>query len=1338
MEQEEVVDKSKWLLLYCEDDTSFSLIEKGEAVFDADFLTEGDKVKFFYGGKEYDGEVCAMGGDDDYDDLLKRLRELNAKNKKKDDSFHADRPRKNRGAGKFTDALKSLKPRIRPSKVKAAGGESSKVVKKKVSGKAVESRQVKKASGKAVKLSDSTSSEESQTGSSSGSSSPPPEELLPGEVRKTAQSPLVRLVLNVHCSLSCSCGIFLNAMARKCAWCGESYGGDAELLAHVLERHAPSSSVEEEKKSSGGVARFKCDLCDKTYKTKNGLCHHKSEVHKAVAVKCDECEKVYKNKRQLARHVKLKHSGSGKYKCDACSGTFFRSDELKLHQRMRCGSRLSILAQKRKGAWKLHCAKCNLRFKTSLDAIRHRRVQHPQRHARYVCADCGRVLFSRNTRTRHFLACEERKKRRERYLKLRSRLRSDGSPQPLTAPWETRSAVQGKARIHLLEVSDQNDLQLTLIKNKETVLSVLKSDIVDLKQIKWYMSAYVRVKEGDKEVSGDDSIKYMRCPPVVTLRVEEVESQIKDAILGVLNSYERASGEGSQILFGCVEKIELRVVQYSPLKGSSYLPLPSWLENPKKGLINIKNFDDNKCFMYCIMAGINLPNTNPERVSHYKRWDGLPLNFKGIKFPVEVGQISKFERQNPSIAVSVFGLEGEREIIPLRISKVSDRKYHVRMLLLRTEEDESHYVLIKNMSQFLGHLSKRKRVLYWCDNCLTPTDSEDRRNQHQELCLHHAAQAVRLPCQKDAVMKFTNYGNMERHDFVIYADLESILVPYDTAFPDPSKSSSTKTQVHKAFGFSYIIVGQNGEFVKPPVVGHGGDDVIERFLLALKKEEEEIEVIRGVDYPIDMTPEKLFPDAEKQSLLRRKGVYPYSYFQSEEQFLETCIPPKECFTSDLTTEEISEEDYEHALKVFKIFDMKNLYDYHDLYILLDTVLLSCVFEAFRRLAMKNYHLDPAFYFSLPGLSWDAALLYTGVKLELITDMETHLMWEKSIRGGVATINERLMECNNPYVSGYDPSKESVYLLYLDANNLYGYSLSRKLPTHGFRFLSTEEIECLDISKLSENDSTGYLFEVTLRYPSRLHDLHNDFPLAPEHREVHYDELSPLQKKILKKNGLPKHSTKKLIPTLERSVCLDLAKELMYDFYYNVLKAYYGDRVTCGGSDTDSLILSIKTNDVYQDMLDYKDHLDTSDYPQDHFLYSTVNKKVIGKFKDELNGTPLRAMAGLGPKMYSILEGESEKCVAKGVPRVAVKTQLRFDDYKNCILTMKPKNVTFSKISSDQKHHVYTTFSSRRGLSCFDNKRYILSDNIKTLAYGHILIKDKYNVSEWSESESEDV
>ncbi|KAK3928252.1 putative DNA polymerase [Frankliniella fusca] len=895
------------------------------------------------------------------------------------------------------------------------------------------------------------------------------------------------------------------------------------------------------------------------------------------------------------------------------------------------------------------------------------------------------------------------------------------------------------------------------------------------------MSAYVRVKEGDKEVSGDDSSKYMRCPPVVTLRVEEVESQIKDAILGVLNSYERASGEGSQILFGCVEKIELREVQYSPLKGS-----------------------------------------------------------------IEVGQISKFERQNPSIAVSVFGLEGEREIIPLRISKVSDRKYHVRMFLLRTEEDESHYVLIKNMSQFLGHLSKCKRVLYWCDNCLTPTDSEDRRNQHQELCLHHAAQAVRLPSQKDAVMKFTNYGNMERHDFVIYADLESILVPYDTAFPDPSKSSSTKTQVHKAFGLSYIIVGQNREFVKPPVVGHGGDDVFERFLLALKKEEEEIEVIRGVDYPIDMTPEsqqkflqathcylckqklpregvvkvrdhnpvieknnfrgaacmspcnlnlkrkriipvfihnsarydthflisalgkltdcsdvnvvpkakeryksfswgnlrfldsfnflstsleklvndlhdddfyllkELFPDAEKQSLLRRKGVYPYSYFQSEEQFLETCIPPKECFTSDLTTEEISEEDYEHALKVFKIFDMKNLYDYHDLYILLDTVLLSCVFEAFRRLAIKNYHLDPAFYFSLPGLSWDAALLYTGFKLELITDMKTHLMWEKSMRGGVATINERLMECNNPYVSGYDPSKESVYLLYSDANNLYGYSLSRKLPTHGFRFLSTEEIECLDISKLSENDSTVLYIEknglpkhstknliptlesknkycvysTTLKlYVSlgleivevhRVMEFQQEAWLAPYikfNTEMRKSAISNFQRsqyklfnnvifgksienvrrrrnvyltknnnKFLKHvksplfhsfeifdNGLVAIEKRKSCILLNRpifsgSVCLDLAKELMYDFYYNVLKAYYGDRVTCGASDTDSLILSRKTNDVYQDMLDYMEHLDTSDYPQDHFLYSSVNKKVIGKFKDELNGTPLRAMA----------------------------------------------------------------------------------------------------------------
>ena len=171
---------------------------------------------------------------------------------------------------------------------------------------------------------------------------------------------------------------------------------------------------------------------------------------------------------------------------------------------------------------------------------------------------------------------------------------------------------------------------------------------------------------------------------------------------------------------------------------------------------------------------------------------------------------------------------------------------------------------------------------------------------------------------------------------------------------------------------------------------------------------------------------------------------------SQKKLKETELPPKEAFYSRLNDKGISDEDYEHARKVWETFEMKNLEDYHNLYNRVNVLLLADVFENFRNVCIKNYNLDPAHYYTAPGLAWDAALKVTKVELELLSDIDTLLMLEEGIRGGVSMISNRYGKANNEYMGDrFDDKEPSKYLTYLDANNLYGWAMSKPLPTHGF-------------------------------------------------------------------------------------------------------------------------------------------------------------------------------------------------------------------------------------------------------------------------------------------------
>ena len=172
---------------------------------------------------------------------------------------------------------------------------------------------------------------------------------------------------------------------------------------------------------------------------------------------------------------------------------------------------------------------------------------------------------------------------------------------------------------------------------------------------------------------------------------------------------------------------------------------------------------------------------------------------------------------------------------------------------------------------------------------------------------------------------------------------------------------------------------------------------------------------------------------------------------SWDKFKETKLPLKEAFYSKLNMVGVSFENYEHVRSVWKEFKIKNLGEYHDLYLKMDVILLANVFEAFREVCLKNYGLDPAHFYTAPGLAWKACIKKTKIRLELLLNPDMLLMFERGIRGGITQCVHRWAKANNLYMNSFNLNEKTSYLQYLDANNLYGWAMSQLLPTGGFQW-----------------------------------------------------------------------------------------------------------------------------------------------------------------------------------------------------------------------------------------------------------------------------------------------
>ena len=493
---------------------------------------------------------------------------------------------------------------------------------------------------------------------------------------------------------------------------------------------------------------------------------------------------------------------------------------------------------------------------------------------------------------------------------------------------------------------------------------------------------------------------------------------------------------------------------------------------------------------------------------------------------------------------------------------------------------------------------------------------------------------------------------------------------------------------------------------------------------------------------------------KQAEILKQKGFYPYEYMDSEEKFNDTKLPPREAFYSKLSGKGITEKDYKHAGDVWNSFKMKTFKEYHELYNITDVLLLADVFENFRDLCLKIYGLDPVYYFTAPGLAWDSCLKITSIDLELLSDPNMLLMFEKGIRGGISIISNRYGEANNKYMrKGFNKNKPSKYLMYLDANNLYGCAMSENLIQclragmklkkihRGIKFVESEWMKPYidkntnlrakaknnfekDFFKLMNNSVFGKTME---NIRSRV-----DVKLVNTKEKLRKLVAKPNLKsppKIFNENLVSVHM-KKTSLTMNKPIylgmcILELSKIIMFDFHYNYIKSKYADKAKLLFTDTDSLMYEIETEDFYKDIAgDVKNKFDTSDYPENHpsGIPTGENKKVLGMMKDEAAGKIIKEFVGLRSKLYSFVMddgGEIKKC--KGIKKQVVESSIRHEHYKTCLTTGK-ELLRKQNILRSYEHEVYTEEVNKVALSALDDKRHILSDGMDTLALGHYKIQ----------------
>ncbi|GBC28027.2 hypothetical protein RIR_jg2302.t1 [Rhizophagus irregularis DAOM 181602=DAOM 197198] len=726
----------------------------------------------------------------------------------------------------------------------------------------------------------------------------------------------------------------------------------------------------------------------------------------------------------------------------------------------------------------------------------------------------------------------------------------------------------------------EHDYASFLTAHSQTIQNILRDERNRLGSIKVRigifatiirLDSYLEGLFGDGNFSEDDGVEYIyrynipfktRNMPI--LPSTDINGTFNFALARIMQKVEDYVNYSSGWEFYRVEKIFIEISQFQPPTGAGHIPLPKDLAT-KKGVVNPAN-DDDKCFQWAILAALHPVEKNAERISKYKEY-------------------------NPTIALCICEWRDHR-LCPIYVTDRDDAEG----LNKRTKDGHATFVCRWCISHFTHqqeihdkHVAicrglkktpqadrmpsvKKGNDIYEFKNWkrhmqvpyyfvadfealvmdIPPTDEDkDKKTKkvQEQIPYSYSYIKVRYDGVSESQKIFTGENAAQKFVIEMLNEAEAIR----NEFRNPMEMMPLTTQEQVSYDNAI-----NCWICRNPLDGNKVRDhchITGRYRgaahrgcnldLSIKPREMHIPVIfhnlSGYDGHIIMqgigameyslqfmksSLDKLASNlgAEKcraqecsnpQHLWRiDAGVYPYEYMDDWKKFEKTSLPPKGAFYSKLNETHISDKEYEYAQYVWEKAGCKTMQDYHDIYLKTDILLLADIFQNFRKMALKKYGLD------------------------LITDQDMYMMVEQGLRGGISMVSKRYARANNPGMGEgkWTTDKPKSSILYLDANNLYGWAMLQYLPTGNFHWIK-EENELSNIQRqiesneIPDDSSEGYILKVKLEYPQALHSQHTDYPLAPERMKVKKEWLSKKQQEIIARSGQRYTPTDKLIPNL---------------------------------------------------------------------------------------------------------------------------------------------------------------------------------------------------------------
>ena len=426
------------------------------------------------------------------------------------------------------------------------------------------------------------------------------------------------------------------------------------------------------------------------------------------------------------------------------------------------------------------------------------------------------------------------------------------TPAPRTQINQVDKALKGYTKSYAISIMNTKDPLLQLQITRKAVEYHIIKTLPSMKGIKFNETLKVTFSK----MTGDGIIyktAYFNSKPQTIINNLEIAESLQSSKQQILNFVGVWISEGSGWTIQSVGGHYINIVKYEPIKGDAFIQLPTELRNSAKGLINIKN-EDNECFRLCHIRHLNPQEKHPQRIKKLDKAYIEKLDYSGIKFPVTTKQYSKIEKQN-EININVFGYE-DKQPYPIFVSK---EKYDKEMnLLLITENENKHYVLIKDFNKFMYNQTKHRERKHFCMHCLQCFSSERVLNDHKKICLTiNGCQAVQMPEKGKNILKFNNFHKQQKVPFVIYADFEAITEKISGGKPNDEKSYTEAYQKHTDCGYGYkVVCCYDDKYTKQTQI-YRGEKVAYKFMEAMLEEVKYCKntMKRFFNKPLNMTKE---------------------------------------------------------------------------------------------------------------------------------------------------------------------------------------------------------------------------------------------------------------------------------------------------------------------------------------------------------------------------------------------------------------------------------------------------------------------------------------------------